>query len=140
PRRDHDIALDALWTWRLGLGQFAFGDAVGPISEIFEGDAAEIPGKLVGHLLAGLSRLNAPHPGSFAGIELAESCGNRASSFLAELMTTDAADVLHLLQPVILRKFFGNVALAAELAGGRNFYHCVPVDRRIIMGRRRFVW
>src|SRR6478672_13866099 len=111
PRSDHDVALDALRTRRLSLGQFAFGDAIGPVSEIFKGDTAEIPGKLVGHLLTGLPRLNAPHPGSFAGIEFAESSGNRAGRFLADLMTADAADVLHLLQPVILRKLFGNVAL-----------------------------
>ena len=39
------------------------------------GDAAEIAGKLVGHVLAGLPRLNAPHPGLLARIELAESAG-----------------------------------------------------------------
>ncbi len=82
--------------------------------------------------------MNAAHPGIRAGIELAESCGNVPGRFLANLMTTDAADVLHLLQPVILRKLFGNVALAAELAGGWNFHHRVPVDRRIIMRRLRF--
>src|SRR6267378_1370975 len=95
PRRDHDIAFDALRTRRLAPGQFTLGDAVGPVTEIFEGGAAEIPGKIVGHLLAGLPRLNAPYPGRCAGIELAESFGDRAGRFLAELMTTDAADVLH---------------------------------------------
>src|ERR1700704_6437488 len=97
PGSDHDIALDALRTWRLGLGQFAFGDAVGPISKKFKWGAAEIPGKLVGHLLAGLPRLNAPHPGICAGFELAERRGDRAGSLLSDLMTTEAADVLHLL-------------------------------------------
>src|ERR1700730_17473318 len=97
PRRDHDIAFDALRTRRLAPGQFTLGDAVGPVAEIFEGGAAEIAGKLVGHLLAGLPRLNAPHPGRCAGIELAESSRYRASGFLAELMAPDAADVLHLL-------------------------------------------
>jgi hypothetical protein len=59
--------------------------------------------------------------------------------FLAELMAPDAADVLHLLQPVSLRQLFGNVALAAKIAGRRNFHHRIPVDRRVIMRRCRVV-
>ena len=80
PRRDDDVALDALRPRRLVLGQFALGDAVGPVAEILERHAAEIAGELVGHLLAGLAGLDAAHPGFFARLELAEgapgSCGS----------------------------------------------------------------
>ena len=55
---------------------------------------------LVGHLLAGLAGLNAPHPGLFAGLELAELRRDGARRFLADLVAANAADVLHLLEPV----------------------------------------
>src|ERR1019366_6230526 len=72
--------------------------------------------------------------------EFSQGRRNRASGFLAELVTADAADVLHLLQPVALREFFRNVALAAELGRGRNLYHRVPIDGGIIMRRGGVVW
>jgi len=54
-------------------------------------------------------------------------------------MAADAADVLHLLEPIDLVELLRNVALAAELAGIRNLEHRVPVDRRIVLRRCRLV-
>ncbi len=62
PRGDHDVALDALRPLRLGERQFAVGDALGPLAEIFVRHAAELAGQPVGHLLAGLPGLGAPDP------------------------------------------------------------------------------
>ena len=100
----------------LAMRQLALGDAVGPVAEILERRAAEVPGELVHHLLAGLARLHAAHPRLLARLELAERRRDRARGQLAQLMAADAADVLHLLEPVGLRDLLGDVALAAELA------------------------
>jgi len=62
--------------------QFALGDAVGPVSEIFEGSAAEISGKRLssarrtGPIERAASRRR-------AGIELAETIRYRTRGFLA---------------------------------------------------------
>src|SRR5262249_34861222 len=127
PRADDDVALDALWPRRLGLRQLALADAVSPFAQILERRAAEIPRQLVGHLLAGLAGLDAAHPGFFSRLELAERRRDRAGRQLAQLMAADAADVLHLLEPVGLAELLRNAVLAVELTGLRNLQHRVPV-------------
>ena len=101
PSGDDDVALDTLWPRRLALWHFALGDAVRPLPKIFQRRAAEGSG-LSGHLLAGEARLNAPNPGLLARLKLAELRRDRARSFLADLVAANAADVLHLLEPVDL--------------------------------------
>src|SRR5262245_12559694 len=92
PGRDDEVALDALRTRRLALGQFALGDAVGPVAEIVVRRRAELAGKALGHLLAGLAGLGAAHPGLAAVTERAERRRNRAGRLLAELVAADAVD------------------------------------------------
>ena len=121
----------------VGFGQFALGDAVGPVAEIFIRHAGPLAGQPVGHHRAGLTRLDAAHPRLFPGSERAELRRDCAGGFLAELMAADAVDIVHLLEPVVLRELRGNSALAAKVAGGRNLHHRVPVDRRVIMCRVR---
>ena len=99
PRRDDDVALDALRPRRLVLGQLALGDAVGPIAEILERHAAELSGNPVHHELAGLSGGDAAHPRFRTGLELAELRRDGARRFLPELMAADAVDVTHALAP-----------------------------------------
>ena len=50
PGRDHDIALDAGRPRRLGERQFAVGDAVGPVAEIFERHTAQLAGERIDHI------------------------------------------------------------------------------------------
>ena len=78
PGGDHDVALDAFRPRRLGLRQLALGDAVGPFAVMLERRAAEASGQLVGHHLAGLTRLHAAHPGLFAGLEFTQRRRDRA--------------------------------------------------------------
>ena len=139
PGGDDDVALDALGPRRLGLRQFALGDAVGPVAEILVRHAAELSGNPVRHHLARLTRLEAAHPGIPARLERTELRRDRAGGLLAELMAADAVDVVHLPQPVGLGDVLGNVGRAAEIARRRNLQHRVPVDRRIIVRRGRRV-
>ena len=124
----------------LAVRQLALGDAVGPVREILERRAAELPASGFEHELAGLSglrrgesrlpptELNAP-----------KRCGNGARRQLPELMAADAAVVLHRVEPVGLRDLRRNVALAAELARLGDLQHRVPVDRRIVLRRCRLI-
>ncbi len=74
------------------------------------------------------------------GGELAEPFRERARRELAHLMATDAAVVLHQVEPIGLLDLLRNVAvLLAELAGRRDFQHRVPIDRRVILRRGRLV-
>src|SRR5580692_7351633 len=50
-------------------------------------------------------------------------------------MTADAGLVLDRGQPIGLREFVGNVALAVELIRGRDLQHREPINRRIILRR-----
>ena len=76
PFRDHDVALDALRSRRLGKRQFARGDAVGPVAEIFERHAGEFAGKHVLHQRSRLTGPDAPLPGFGAAVEPAECRGD----------------------------------------------------------------
>src|SRR5215510_7019675 len=116
PPRHDDVALESLWPRRLAVRQLALGDAFRPVGVILERCAAEVLGKLGQHLLAGLPRLNATHPRLFVRLEFPQSRRQRARGLLTQRVTADAADVLHLLEPVDLGEFFWDVALAAELA------------------------
>ena len=139
PGGDDDVALEARRPLGLVVGQFALGDAVGPIAKVFVGRAAELAGRDVGHQFARLARLGAADPGVFAGLEVAERFRHRAGPGLAELMAADAAIVLDQVEIVGLLDVGRNVALAAELIGARDLHHRVPVDRRIIFRRRALV-
>src|SRR3954454_11296152 len=103
PGGDDEVALDARRARRLVLRQFALGDAIGPIAEILVRHAAELPGDAVRHHLAGLPGRDAADPGILAGLERSELRGDGAGGFLAELMTADAIDVVHLPAPVVPR-------------------------------------
>jgi hypothetical protein len=137
PGRDDDVALDAGRPLRLAFGQLALGDAVGPITEILEGDAAELSSQPVHHELAGLAGGDAAHPRLRARLELTERGGDRARRLLAELMAADAVDVAHALAPQIAGDVRGDVGSAAEILLGRHLHHRVPVDGGIVMRRRR---
>ena len=69
-QRDDDVALDALRACRLVGRQFAFGDALGPVGEIFERQAAQLPGSLENHVLSRLPRLDAADPCVLMGATL----------------------------------------------------------------------
>src|SRR5262249_26875959 len=120
PRRDDDVALDALRPRRLALRQLALGDAVGPIAEILERHAAELSGKPVHHDLAGLSGRNAAHPCLRAGLEVAELRRDGARRFLPELMAANAIDVTHALAPGLARDVLRDLGRAAEILLRRN--------------------
>jgi hypothetical protein len=140
PGGDDDIALDAGRPRRFGFRQFALGDPLGPVAEIPERHAAELTREPVHHQFASLARGDAAHPGFLVRFEFAEPARDRARGFLAKLMATDAVDVIHPLAPYVLRDLLRNLRAAAEILRRRNLHHRVPVDRRVIMGRRRLVW
>ncbi len=123
----------------MGPGQFTLGHPVGPITEILERHAAELPGKPVHHPFAGLPRGNAAHPCLFARFEFAKGCRDRARGFLAKLMAADAVDIVHPLAPDVLRNVFRDISAAAEILGRRNLQQREPVDRRIIVCRGRLI-
>jgi hypothetical protein len=74
-----------------------------------------LSGERVHHELRRLARLDAPHPGIFAGLLIREGGRDRARRFLAELVTADAGAVLDDRQPVLLRDVGRDAVLAAEL-------------------------
>ena len=139
PGRDDDVALHPLRPRRLAVRQLALGDAVGPVAEIFIGRTAEVAGQRIDHQRRGLARHGAAAPGVLARLELAERRRDRAGGQLAKLMAADAGPVLDHREPLGLGDLLGNVAFAAELAGLRDLEHRVPVDRRIVLRRRRLV-
>ena len=139
PGGDDDVALDAGRPRRLGLGQFALGHPVGPVTEILERHAAELSGKPVHHPFAGLPRGDAAHPRLLAGFEFAERGRDGARGFLAKLMAADAIDIVHPLAPDVLRDVLRDIGAAAEILGRRDLQQREPVDRRVIMRRRRLV-
>ena len=63
PGGDHDVALDALRPRRLAVRQLALLDPLGPVGEVFDRRAGELPREDVDHQLAGLAGLRALHPG-----------------------------------------------------------------------------
>src|SRR5262249_20098597 len=101
PRCDDEVALDALWARRLALGEFALGDALGPVAEVVIRRGAELAGKALRHLLARLAGLGAAHPGLTAVTERAERRRDCARRLLANLVAANAVDVVHLAQPVL---------------------------------------
>ena len=56
-----------------------------------------------------------------------------------KLVATDAVAVLDCGEPVALGVICRNVALAAELAFVWDLQHRIPIDRRVVLGSRRFV-
>ena len=139
PGRHDDVALDSLRPRRLAVRQLALGDAIGPIAEILVRRAAEIAGQGIDHQRRGLAGHGTAAPSVLARLELAERRRDRARGQLAELVTADAGPVLDHREPFRLGDLLRNVALAAELAGVRDLQHRVPVDRRIVLRRRRLV-
>ena len=134
-QRDDDVALDALGTGRRGKRQLALGDAVGPVAVVGERALTEI-GELIEHHRARLARLHPSLPGLGAGGEGAQAGRDGARRQLAELVAADTAGVLHRRDPLPLRQARRDVGgLAAELVGGRDLQHRIPVDRRVVAGR-----
>src|SRR6185312_5924814 len=81
-----------------------------------------------------LTRGDPPHPGLLGGGEGSEALGERARGEIAELMAADAAHVLYPHQ----------IAIAAtrhplDLVLARYPHQCVPIGRRIALGRRRSI-
>src|SRR5258705_14021500 len=90
---DDDVAFDALRTRRLGMRQLALRDAVGPFAQILVPERSERE-KLARHLFTRLAGHRAAHPR--LGTRQIEGGGNGPRGLLPQLMTTDAAVVLHL--------------------------------------------
>jgi hypothetical protein len=139
PRRDDDVTLDAGRPRRLRVGQLTLSDPVGPVGKIGVRRAAEQARERIRHHLARLPRLGASHPSLDAVLEVAELLRDGASGKTAELVTADALTAFEQTDPFDLRDIGRDVALAAELVLARHLHHGVPVDRRIILGRRGFV-
>ena len=59
--RDDDVALDALWSRRLGKRQFPHGNPIRPVTVVGERHLAEVV-QLVQHLRTRLARLNSSSP------------------------------------------------------------------------------
>ena len=142
PHRDDDVALDALRALRLGLGQFAGGDAVGPVGEIAQRALGVDLADVAHHGLGGGPDLDAVAPGLERGLELAERRRDRAGRLVAELVAGIAAVGLERGQPLALALEADRHAVAARSGAGeqalvRNLEHRVPVLRRIIFRRRR---
>ena len=129
---DDDVAFDALRPRRLGMRQLALGDPIGPLAQVLVSKGPECE-QLAGHLFAGLAGHRAAHPRLGRRGELAEGGGDRARGFLTQLMTTDAAVVLHLVEPRRLRNGRRNLSVLAELVFGRDVQHRVPVDCGVIL-------
>ena len=117
-QRDDDVALDALWACRLVGRQFAFGDALGPVGEIFERHAAQLTGSDQHHVLAGLPRLDAADPRILMGAALEVVIGNGASGQMPQLMTADAAVVFHAVEVIGHFDIRGRVFAAEDLGIG----------------------
>src|SRR5207237_8169202 len=73
------------------MRQFPLGDAVSPVAEILERDAAEHLRQRVQHERRGLARLHAANPRPVRRLELAERGGGCPGGLLARLMAADAA-------------------------------------------------
>src|SRR5687767_15773147 len=106
PGGDDYVALDALGTLRLGMGQLSFGDAVCPLREMCKRCAAELLDGVAKHSVAALPRLNPAEP-RFLGIgELAQRkrhvAGKRAHGAHADRMTVSAAVAFHEIQIFVL--------------------------------------
>src|SRR5262245_38169252 len=143
PRSDNDVALDPLRPRWLRMGQLPLRDAVCPIREVSEGGGAQILDELVEHLLAGLPRLDTPKPHFLGSIQLAQRVGYLARECargkLTQLMAANTTVVLHRVEPIALGYLRWNGPLAAELARLWNLHHRIPINRRIVLRRRRFV-
>ena len=121
------------------LRQLALGNAVDPVAVVFGGHAGELSGAAGHHPLAGVAGRDAARPSLRARLERTELRRHGARRFLSELMAADAVDVAHLLAPPLARDVLGDVGRAAEILLGRHLQHRVPVDRRIVLGRRALV-
>ncbi len=141
PQGDDDIAFDALRPRRLGRGQFAGGDAIGPLAEQLQRALRVELADVRGHIGAGLARLNAPFPRIRRGFELAEVWRQCARCLVAELVAGVAAVGLDDVEPLALALQLDRHAVGAgagKQALVRDFEQRIPIDRRIIFrGRGR---
>ena len=137
-QRDDDVALDTGRTYRFCPRQLALGNPFGPVGQIRKRHAAELAGSDQHHVFAGLSGLNAAHPGVAMRFAGKMKFRDRARCQLTKLVTANAAVVLHRVQIIseldVRRRF-----LAAEGAGIRQIHHRIPVDCRVNLGSGRFV-
>ncbi len=90
-----DVALDALRALRLRVRQLALRDAVGPLGEVLQRHAAELPIAVCDHVARrpGRTEMRRIHA-SCERVELAEARRQRARRELAELVAADAGHVL----------------------------------------------
>jgi len=145
PQGYNDIARLAFRALRLGEGQFAGGDAIGPIAEQSEGARRIQPADRTDHIIGGLPDLDAIFPGGRRGIKMAEGLGYGPRRGIAQLMAGVAAVRLDDVKPLLLALHLRGHAVAVRLCPGagkfvrrRDVQHRVPVDGRIILRRGRF--
>src|SRR6185437_9745568 len=91
----HDIAFRTRRSLRRRSGQLASSDAICPVSEILQRNAAQLTQRNAHHVPAGLPRLDTPGPRIERRVELSEARLQRAGREIAELVATDAAHVLY---------------------------------------------
>ena len=131
PLGDDDVALAALRARRPGGGQFARGDAVGPVGEELERALGVDAADRGRHVVHGLAGQDAPRPGVLR-LHVGEHRRDGAGRLVAERVAAVAAVGLGDVEP------FGLALHVAdrEFALRRRLEHRVPVDRRIDFGGR----
>ena len=144
PQRQDEIALDALRSRRLLLGRLAGGNAVGPVRPFCNRTIGTDAGRGADHLTHGLPRLDTPGPGVARIGEVPEPRWDGSCARRAERMAGQAAMRFNRGDPVVLVRhtWIDAVALrtsTGEFALRRDLEHRIPVNRRIIFGRRLFV-
>src|SRR5262249_48915681 len=117
PRRDHDVALDALRARRLVERQLAGRNPIRPLAPQLERMRAE-PVHDVDHLRQGLAGLDAPLPRLGGVLELAQILRDRSGAFGAERVTRHAAGGLDVVHPLGLTLLFYGDAVALGAGTG----------------------
>ena len=127
PGSDNDVALDALRSRWLRMGQLALRDPIRPVRKIRENRGAQLFDGRREHGYTALTRLDAAKPSLYGIGELTEGIRHvlrkRAHREHALRMAIGAAIRLHQVQIPILRQRRWNFSLATELALLRNLHH-----------------
>ena len=131
PEREDEVALEALRPLRLRERKLARGDAVCPVRPQREPALRADARRGVDHLRHRLARGDAPRP-RFARLHVGEVLRHRARSLGAERVARHAAVGFHGVQPFGLRFH----PTDRELAFLGDSEHGIPVDRRVVFGRR----
>ena len=144
PHRQHHVALDALRPRRLVFRQLAGRDAIGPVRPFGDRAIGAEARHHVDHRGHGLPGLNATGPGVARIGEVAELARDHARARRAHRMAREAAEALHVGEPMMLAALGRSDAVALRAGAGefalrRNPQHRIPIDRRIELGRRALV-